>query len=106
MSYFTFETLDVYRLAVQVARWMRTTRWPANASHLRDQAIRAADSVVLNLAEGLTRGGRAGVNHLRISKASAGEAYAALDVADFAGCAEKRAELQRIAAMISRLRVP
>ena len=103
---FHFERLDVYKLSVTVARWMRTTRWPSNASHLKDQAIRAADSVVLNLAEGLSRGGKPGANHLRIAKGSAGEAYAALDVADFPGCAQRRAELQRIGAMLHKLRVP
>ncbi|MCB9670175.1 MAG: four helix bundle protein [Alphaproteobacteria bacterium] len=103
---FLFENLDVYKLAVHVSRWMRTTTWPPNASHLRDQAIRAADSVVLNIAEGLSRGGRPGTNHLRIALGSAGEAFAALDVADFPGCAEKRAELRRIGAMVSRLRAP
>ncbi|MEZ4322179.1 MAG: four helix bundle protein [Myxococcota bacterium] len=105
MHRFSFEPLDVYQLAVTVARWMRTTQWPANASHLRDQAIRSADSVVLNIAEGLTRGGKPGANHLRIALGSAGEAFAALDVADFPGCPERRAELRRIAAMVTRLRV-
>jgi four helix bundle protein len=102
---FHFERLDVYTLAVQVARWMRSTRWPTNARHLQDQAIRAADSVVLNLAEGLSRGGKPGQNHLRIAKGSAGEAYAALHVADFPECAERRRELRRIAAMLHKLRV-
>ncbi|MEZ4318506.1 MAG: four helix bundle protein [Myxococcota bacterium] len=106
MHEFDFEGLDVYRLAVTVARWMRTTRWPANASHLRDQAIRSADSVVLNIAEGMSRGGRPGTNHLRIAKGSAGEAFAALDVADFPGCADRRAELRRIGAMVTKLRAP
>ncbi|MCA9568024.1 MAG: hypothetical protein KC656_09285, partial [Myxococcales bacterium] len=59
-----------------------------------------------NIAEGLSRGGRPGTNHLRIALGSAGEAFAALDVADFPGCAEKRAELRRIGAMVSRLRAP
>lgn len=105
MHEFTFETLDVYKLAVQVARWVRSTQWPANAGHLKDQAIRSADSVVLNLAEGLSRGGKPGANHLRIALGSAGETFAALDVADFPGCTERRAELRRIGAMIHKLRV-
>ncbi|MEZ4319430.1 MAG: four helix bundle protein [Myxococcota bacterium] len=104
MHEFSFEALDVYKLAVTVARWMRTTKWPTNASHLKDQAIRAADSVVLNISEGVSRGGKPGENHLRIAKGSAGEALAALDVADFPGCAERRAELRRIGAMVTRLR--
>ncbi|MCB9671710.1 MAG: four helix bundle protein, partial [Alphaproteobacteria bacterium] len=69
------------------------------------QAIRAADSVVLNIAEGMTRGGRPGANHLRIAMGSAGEAFAALDVVDFSGCDQRRADLRRIGAMLARLRV-
>ena len=103
---FTFEGLDVYKLAADVARWMRRTNWPANTTHLKDQAVRAADSMVLNIAEGMSRGGRPGANHLRIALGSAGESLAALDVADFKGCAERRVQLRRIGAMLRRLRVP
>jgi four helix bundle protein len=102
---FAFEGLDVYRLAVDVARWVRTTKWPTGASHLKDQATRAADSVVLNIAEGMARGGRPGANHLRVALGSAGEVLAALDVADFRGCHERRTQLRRIGAMLNRLRV-
>jgi four helix bundle protein len=104
MHEYDFENLDVYKLAVDVARWVRNTKWPTNTAHLKDQAIRAADSVVLNIAEGLSRGGRPGTNHLRIAKGSAGEVLAALDVADFSGCAERKAHLRRIGAMVSKLR--
>jgi four helix bundle protein len=104
MHDFHLERLDAYKLSVTVARWMRSTKWPANASHLKDQAIRSADSVVLNLAEGLSRGGKPGANHLRIALGSAGEALAALDVADFPGCAARRNELRRIGAMLNNLR--
>ncbi|MCB9676290.1 MAG: four helix bundle protein [Alphaproteobacteria bacterium] len=105
MHEFAFENLDVYKLAVSVARWMRSTSWPPDAHHLRGEAIRAADSVVLNIAEGMCRGGKSGMNHFRIAKGSAGEAFAALHVADFAGCGERCAELRRIGAMVTRLRV-
>jgi four helix bundle protein len=101
---FPFESLDVYRLSVSVARWMHATRWPAGMAHLKDQGTRAADSVVLNLAEGLARGGKPGANHLRIAIGSAGEALACLDIADFPGCHERREELRRVGAMLSRLR--
>jgi four helix bundle protein len=105
MHEFTFETLTVYQLARSVARWVRTAPWPRNAKHLEDQAVRAADSIVLNLAEGLSRGGRPGANHLRMAKGSAGEVFAALDLVDMPGADERRQELRRIAAMISRIRV-
>jgi four helix bundle protein len=101
---YPFETLDVYRLSVSIARWMHATRWPPGMAHLKDQGTRAADSVVLNLAEGLSRGGKPGANHLRIARGSAGEALACLDIADFPGCAERREELRRVGAMLHRLR--
>lgn len=44
MTYnYDFERLDVYRLSVQVARYMRGARWPTGTAHLRDQGTRAAD---------------------------------------------------------------
>jgi four helix bundle protein len=104
MAAFQFENLDVYRLAVSVARWMHATRWPPGMAHLKDQGTRAADSVVLNLAEGLSRGGKPGTNHLRIAIGSAGEALACLDIADFNGCEERREDLRRVGAMLNRLR--
>jgi len=69
-------------------------------------AHRARSPTTASIAEGMTRGGKPGANHLRIAKGSAGEALAALDVADFRGCEARRAELRRIGAMVSRLRVP
>ncbi len=101
---FDFEKLDVYKLAIAVARWMRRVAWPPNTKHLQDQATRAADSVVLNLCEGLSRQGRAGRNHLRIARASAAEAFAALHILDFEEAEERRQDLRRISAMIYRLR--
>lgn len=83
---------------------MRGASWPRHAKHLEDQAIRAADSIVLNLAEGLSRGGRPGADHLRVAQGSAGEAFAALDLVELPGCAERRDELRRIAAMIQRIK--
>ncbi len=102
---FGFETLDAYRVAVTAARWMRSTRWPTGSSHLQDQGTRAADSMVLNLAEGVSRGGRPGENHLRIARASAGEALAVLDLIDLPGGAEQQQRLRRVGAMLTRLRV-
>jgi four helix bundle protein len=101
---FHFETLNVYRLAIGVARWTRTVGWPPNTRSLQDQATRATDSVVLNLCEGLSRKGRAGANQLRIARASAAEAFAALDILpDFDESRERRADLRRISAMIAGL---
>ena len=72
------ERLDVYRVALDVARWARATEFPRGDSALRDQAKRAADSAVLNIAEGSTQRGRARANHYRIAAGSAAEACAVL----------------------------
>ena len=47
---------------------------------LKEQGCRAADSVVLNIAEGRARGGGAGENHFRIALGSAAEVCAVLDL--------------------------
>jgi len=105
--YYDFERMDVYRLAVQVARWFRTVDWADQVSHkLRDNSIRAMDSVVMNVAEGRMRGGKAGKNHYRIAHGSAGEALAVLDLVDLAGGPEQQETLRRIGVMLSRMRGP
>ena len=105
MAYdFAFENMDVYRLARGVARWMRQTTWPTGASHLRDQGTRAADSIVLNIAEGLSRGGKPGRNHFRIAQGSAGEVLAVLDLIDLPGGAEQQQLLRRVGAMLQKLK--
>ena len=104
MAYeFGFEDLDVYRLAVEVARWMRAQSWPTYTAHLKDNGTRAADSTVLNTAEGYTRRGRAGNNQLGIAQASAGEALAVLDVVDLPGGRDQQQKLRRIGAMLQKM---
>ncbi len=101
---FAFEKMDVYRLSVAVARWMRQSDWPTGTAHLRDQGTRAADSVVLNVAEGLSRGGKPGRNHFRIAQGSAGEALAVLDLIELPGGNEKQQLLRRVGAMLQRMK--
>jgi four helix bundle protein len=75
------EGLDCYKLAVQVSRWAAKQVFPAQRKHLRDQLVRAADSVVLNIAEGAGRGpGDGRRNHYRIALGSAAEVAAIIDV--------------------------
>ena len=64
-NYFDFERLDVYTLSVDVNRAISTLDWPAGRSHMKDQAIRAADSMALNIAEGAERrrGSKAAKSH-------------------------------------------
>lgn len=101
---FDYATLDAYRLALEVARWMRRVRWPQPNYGLRDHGTRAADSTVLNIAEGRMRGGKAGRNHFRIALGSAGEAAAVLDLVDLPDGRLNHEKLRRVGAMLHRMR--
>jgi len=100
---FRHETMDVYQLALEVARWVRKARFPRGDAELRKQLKRAADSVVLNVAEGLsyTEGSRR--SHLDMAKASAAEAAAALDLCDLDGAPAQQAKLRRVKQMLRKL---
>ena len=100
---FDHERFDCYRLAVGVARWLRKTRFPRGSAELRRQALRAADSVALNIAEGTGRKGDAAKNHFRIALGSAAETCAVLDLVEITGGAERQHELRRIGAMLAKL---
>ena len=100
---FPHESLDCYRLSVSVARWVATTRFPARHGDLADQALRAAQSVCLNLAEGAARTGAARRNHLRIALGSASEACAVLDLVDLPDVPARQAQLRRVGAMLRGL---
>ena len=78
----SIEQLDTYKLAVTLNHTVADLCFPNGRSHLRDQGIRAADSLVLNIAEGMGRGRttRAGKNHFRIARGSLLEVYAVLDI--------------------------
>jgi four helix bundle protein len=98
------ERLDVYRLAVEVARWVADAQFPANMRALEDQAVRASQSIVLNIAEGASRRGQAGRNHFRIALGSVAETCAVLDLTALAGAEEQQAKLRRVGTMLYRLR--
>ena len=98
------ERLDVYRLAVEVARWIAGAGFPANMRSLEDQALRASQSIVLNIAEGASRRGQAGRNHFRIALGSVAETCAVLDLTALAGAAEQQTKLRRVGSMLYRLR--
>jgi four helix bundle protein len=100
---FDHENLDAYTLALEVAKACAALRIPAGRSHLRDQLQRAADSVVLNIAEGRARGGDAGRNHYRIAAGSAAEACAALDLVGSESAAAEQPKLRRVGAMLRGL---
>lgn len=101
--HFNHENLDAYKLALEVARACPTLRIAPGRAHLRDQLQRAADSVVLNIAEGRARGGDAGRNHFRIAAGSAAEACAALDLVGTPEAPELQQRLRRVGAMLRGL---
>ena len=101
--HFDHERLDAYRLSLEVARWVAATDFPRGHASLKDQAVRAAQSVVMNIAEGRGRGGDAGRNHFRIALGSAAEACAALDLLGSAAASEQQQRLRRVGAMLRRL---
>jgi four helix bundle protein len=102
---FAHEGLDCYRLAVGVSRWAAKQEFPTYRKHLRDQLVRAADSVVLNIAEGMSKTSPdERRHHLSVAKGSAAEVAAVIDIADLPGSGERREELRRIGAMLTVLR--
>src|SRR5688500_691267 len=96
--------MDCYRVALSVARWAAGVRVPTARRHLRDQLTRAADSIVLNLAEGVGRGrGDARRNHFRIAAGSASEVGAIIDLLQPADGEAMKRELLRVSAMLAKL---
>ena len=103
-QHFSHETLQAYHLAVEISRWAAEQSFPAYRKHLRDQLVRAADSIVLNIAEGSGRGpGEARRNHYRIALGSAAEVASIIDIAPFSDADLRRTELRRLGAMLAGL---
>jgi len=96
--YFDHERLHVYELAKQIARWAAKTNVRRT---LKEQLVRAADSVVLNIAEGATRDGDVRKNHYRIALGSAAEVAAVLDLIDVDGT--QADDIRRVGAMLAKL---
>ena len=95
--YFEHERLDCYRLAADVVRWLG--RHTIDEPHLRDQATRAAQSIVLNIAEGCGRTGKSRRHHYSIARGSAAELSAALDLVPADTVAQQQ-KLRRINMML------
>ncbi len=108
--YFQCETLDVYRVAVQFHRSLVPLKHVRGAADLRDQLLRASESIVLNIAEGA---GRYGIDDkrrfYRMANGSAMECAGALEllrnrgIFSDAGYQARRALLIRIVQMLARL---
>ncbi len=112
MAEFTYRTMRVYQLALdlngfafEATRGVPTRSWP-----IEQQLIRAAASIVLNIAEGVTEYSPGEKTRFyRIALRSAGEAGAAFDVLVRHGVVSRAVadhandQLQSIAAMVTNL---
>ena len=94
------ERLDAYQVALEVARWMVRQTFPRGLADLKNQGIRAASSLVLNIAEGSRRRGRARANHYEIARGSGAEALAVLMIADLPGSEDIAHKLRRVDRML------
>ncbi len=95
--------LDAYRVALEVARWMVRQSFPRGLADLKNQGVRAAASVVLNIAEGSRRRGKARANHYEIARGSAAEALAVLMIVEVPGSDEAADKLRRVDRMLQRM---
>ncbi len=100
---FLYEQMDVFRVAVDVARSVRTVPFPRGCTSLRDQAVRSSQSVVLNIAEGRLRTGQARRNHYEIARASAGEVAAVFFLIDTAHGPVIQEKCRRVSVMLRKL---
>lgn len=100
---FNFERMDVYRLAVETNRWFSRQTFPTGRAKLRDQGQRAIDSVVLNIAEGLSKRGASRRHSLEIALGEAGEVFAVLDIVGFREGQAYQDKLRRIGAMLNKM---
>ena len=108
--YFQCERLDVYQAAVKFHRSIVPLRQVRGAADLRDQLIRASESVVLNIAEGAGRFGADDKRRFyRMACGSAMECAGALEllhnrgILSEAGYQARRDLLIRIVQMLARL---
>ncbi len=101
---FDHEQLRVYGMAVDFAHWSQGAAVGQARSHIRDQVRRAAESVVLNIAEGSGHPiGNARRNHYRMAKASAAECCACLDIIRPKAKEERQQQLRHIGGMLHKM---
>ena len=106
---FSHRRLDVYHVAVQFVTFVDRIppRWFAGRADRRVQLARAADSIVLNIAEGASQApSKAKFNHYRIALASAGECDAILQLLAARRCPVSAGHklLARVGAMLWNMR--
>jgi len=71
--YRSFEELEVWKRACQLAVQIYAVPWQKSEFTLRDQMQRAAVSIPSNIAEGAERGGKDFARFLRVARGSAAE---------------------------------
>lgn len=112
MVIFNHEKLDVYRAALEYVAYVHrlAKRLTGHHRHARDQLLRAAQSIVLNIAEGNGKTGEADRRrYFDIACGSALECAATQDVLEVGGAltAEENQEpkqlLHRIASMLYKM---
>jgi four helix bundle protein len=103
--------LDAYRVAVEFYRLLRrSTR--GRRGHVIDQSYRAAESVILNIAEAYPMPGADRARRFRIAGGEAAECHAGLDLMEIRGelrgpaLSQLRGLLDRTRAMLWRLGRP
>jgi len=101
--YFDFETLEAYKLAMDFTLFVRKLKVAAIDRKVFNHLVDSADSVVLNIAEGRGRTGRARLNHYEIALGSAGEAAAALDIVRRGQRDEHSKRIRRVGGMLAGL---
>lgn len=112
VQYLHCERLDAYRVALELHRALVPMARGRELYSLRDQMLRAAESVVLNIAEGAGRVSPADKRrHYAIAAGSAMEVGASLELLrnriaitpdDYQACRALAIRLQRILAKLTR----
>ena len=73
MAFQSFEKLEVWKRACNLAVFVYTTMQENRDFGMKDQMQRAAVSIASNIAEGSERGGKDFKRYLRIARGSAAE---------------------------------
>ena len=109
MTYQSFEQLDVWKRACQLAVEVYSALRQSRDFALRDQMQRAAVSIPSNIAEGSERGGRDFIRFLRIARGSSAELRTQCYIAAKAGVLSDEqaqhfvAELKGVSRMLTAL---
>jgi len=107
-GYFWHDRLDCFHVSLEFSAWVQhiSPRIPRGRAHLRDQLVRASDSILLNICEGAAVPGKVGTNHYRHALRSTAECNGAtrlLEIARVRGAVDGRRLTERLRAMLAGL---